>query len=82
MQTVFVSTHPADLRSPDRPRLDSYDSGEEFSIDHWIEVCKGALEPDVLLHNDGLPSREEIEEALENIHVRSGVLHCISELRR
>ncbi|HEV2325636.1 MAG TPA: hypothetical protein VGS10_16920 [Terracidiphilus sp.] len=24
----------------DKPILDSYDSGEEFSLYHWMELCK------------------------------------------
>ena len=81
MQTVFASTYAANLRPHDRPRLDSYDSGEEFSMDHWIEVCKAVDEPDTPLSNEGLFSPQEIEEALEQIHVRNEARRRISELR-
>ncbi len=63
MQAVLESTHAVVPRSHGRPRLDSYDSGEEFSFYHWAEVCKLVDEADLLLEDEGLPP--EIEEALE-----------------
>ena len=31
----------------DKPILDSYDSGEECSLSHWIELCKLVDESDL-----------------------------------
>jgi hypothetical protein len=42
-------------RSQPRPRLDSCDSGEEFSFHHWIQVCG-------LVYESGLEeTRSEVE---------------------
>ncbi len=32
---------------PDKPILDSYDSGEECSLSHWMELCKLVDESDL-----------------------------------
>lgn len=40
MQALIETTHAAVPRSHGRPILESYDSGDEFSFHHWIEVCK------------------------------------------
>jgi len=72
MQAVFKAPHAALLHSHDRPRLDSYDSGDEFSIDHWLELRKAVDQRDVPLNDEGLPSRAEIEEAVQKIRVRNG----------
>lgn len=40
---------------PDKPILDSYDSAEECSFHHWIELCK--------LVDDG--DAQQIEESVE-----------------
>lgn len=39
MESVLQVTRTA-LHYSHRPILDSYDSGEECSFYHWIEVCK------------------------------------------
>lgn len=65
MPALLEPTHAAVPRSHGRSRLDSYDSGEEFSFFHWIEICRLVDEADVSLENKGLPDIEEIEEALE-----------------
>ena len=60
-QTYAAAPHPLG-----RPSLDSYDSGEEFSFYHWIEVCKLVDQgDDDLLMNEGLPCSPEFEEALK-----------------
>lgn len=41
--------------SPSKPMLDSYDSGDECSFNHWLEVCK-------LIDESDPP---ELEEELE-----------------
>ena len=40
MQALPEPTRTAFQRSNARPRLDSCDSGEEFSFLHWIQVCR------------------------------------------
>jgi hypothetical protein len=65
MQAVLEPTYTAAPRSHRRPRLDSYDSGEEFSFYHWMEVCKLVDEADVPFEHAGLPYTQEFEEALE-----------------
>lgn len=65
MQAFLEPAHAAVPRSHGGSRLDSYDSGEEFSFLHWIEICKLVDEADVPLEYEGLPYNEEIEEALE-----------------
>ena len=65
MQAVLERTPSAIPHSHGRPRLVSYDSGEDFSFYHWIEVCKLVDEGDTPLMDDGLPGTAEFEEALE-----------------
>ena len=65
MQALVEPTHAAVPRSHGRRRMDSYDSGEEFSFFHWIEICKLVDEADVPSENQGLPYSEEMGEALE-----------------
>ena len=80
MQALFEAAHATVPASHERPRLNSYDSGEEFSIDHWIEVCKVVDEFE--FNDEGLPFREENEEALEVIHIKSGARRRRLELLR
>ena len=67
MQALLDATHAAVLHAHDKPMPDSYDSGQEFSACHWIEIRRLVNEDNVLLKNEGLPFGEEIEEALEEI---------------
>lgn len=63
---AFVEpTHAAFPRSHGGPILDSCDSGEEFSLYHWVEVCKLVDEEDMPPANQGFPSPAELEEDLE-----------------
>lgn len=55
----------AHARSQDRPGLESYDSGEEFSLHHWIEGCRIVHEEDAQLNDEGCPSLEEMEKVLK-----------------
>lgn len=45
--------------------LDSYDSGDEFSFNHWIEVCRLVDLFDDPSLAEGIEYSWEIEEALE-----------------
>jgi len=63
MPALIESSHAAVSHSYGRPRLDSYDSCEEFSFYHWIEVSKLVEEGDTV--DEGLPFTAEFEEALE-----------------
>ena len=65
MQALLDAAHAAVQRTVDKCTLSSYDSGEEFSIYHWVEVCRLVDEDDVPLEDEGLPYGEGIEEALE-----------------
>ena len=35
---------PIRRRSPQRPAPDSFDSGDEFSLDHWIDTRRAVQE--------------------------------------
>ena len=65
MQAIIETTHAAVPRSHGRPILDSYDSGEEFSFYHWIEVCRLVAEGDIVPMDEGLAYSVEVEKALE-----------------
>jgi len=65
MQALIEGTLSAVPHSNGQPRLVSYDSGEEFSFYHWIEVCKLVDESDTPRMDEGLPCTAELEEALE-----------------
>jgi hypothetical protein len=55
MQAVLESAHAAVPRSLDRPILDSYDSGEEFSYYHWVELCRLIEQDDSSSLDEDLP---------------------------
>lgn len=40
MHSVLQPAHTVASQTQKRPILDSYDSGEEFSFHHWLEVRK------------------------------------------
>jgi hypothetical protein len=65
MQALIEPRHAAVPHSHGRPRLDSYDSCEEFSFYHWIEVSRLVDEGDTTFVDEGLPCTAEFEEALE-----------------
>jgi hypothetical protein len=65
MQALMESVPAALPRSHGKPILDSYDSGEEFSFHHWLEVCKLVDETDDPLAPDAPPYAAEIEQALQ-----------------
>jgi hypothetical protein len=65
MQAMIESTHTAVPHSHGGPVLDSYGSGEEFSLYHWIEVCKLVDEGDTVPMHEGLPCSVEIEGGLK-----------------
>ena len=60
MHTVFEPTHSTVRLSHCDLTLDSYDSGEEFSLHHWIEVCRLVDDDDVFLNDEGTPHVEEV----------------------
>lgn len=57
---------------PRHPFLESLDCGEEFSIFHWIEVCKLVDEADLPEADGALPA--EFERALEETLLRESLL--------
>ena len=65
MQALFETSHAAVPRSHGRPMLESYDSGEEFSFFHWMEVCKLVDEADVPSKDEEPRYSAEFEKALE-----------------
>ena len=65
MQFLIDPTHAAVPRSHSRPVLDSFDSGEECSFYHWVEVCKLVDEGDVPSVEEGLEYSQEFENALK-----------------
>ncbi len=64
MQSVLEPT-PASFLQAHRPILDSYDSGEECSFFHWIEVCKLVDSGDTLTLEEEMVYSRELEEAME-----------------
>lgn len=65
MQAILETSHAAVPRSHGRPMLQSYDSGEEFSFYHWMEVCKLVDEADVPSGGEEPLYSAEFEEALK-----------------
>ncbi len=63
MQGVMESTRGAVPQR--RPSLDSFDSSEECSLYHWIEVCRLVDEAGILTLDEELGCAQEIENALE-----------------
>ena len=55
MHSVLQPAHTLVSQPHNRPILDSYDSGEEFSFHHWVEVRKL-----VDSEGDGTPSDLEV----------------------
>ena len=52
MHSVIQPTQTAASQSQKRPILYSYDSGEEFSFLHWIEVRKLVDDEEISSSND------------------------------
>jgi hypothetical protein len=65
MQALLDSTHAALPRPHDKPILDSYDSGEEFSFYHLLQICRSLDEPDFPVADQELSCCTQSEEALE-----------------
>jgi len=63
MQSVLEPGHT--LPHVHKPLLESYDSGEECSFYHWIEVCKLVDEADLPLAAEEAIYSAEFEKALE-----------------
>jgi hypothetical protein len=40
MQCTPVSDPGASPQAQSRPRLSSLDSGQECSVEHWLEICR------------------------------------------
>lgn len=51
-----IAVHPSD-----KPILNSYDSAEEFSFYHWIELCK------LVDESDGLEIEETVEAVVSEV---------------
>lgn len=64
MPAISEVTLAADSHLHDRPIFDSYDSGEEFSFYHWIEVCELVDECDEPATEEMLPRTRKIDETL------------------
>jgi hypothetical protein len=48
-----------------RPSLDSFDSSEECSLYHWVDVCRLVDEGYILTADEELEYVQEIESVLE-----------------
>jgi hypothetical protein len=59
MQPVLES--PIDVHPSGKPILNSYDSAEECSFYHWIELCK------LVDENDGRELEERIEVTISEV---------------
>lgn len=66
MHTVFEPTHSIVRFSHRDLALDSYDSGEEFSLHHWIEVCRLVDDDDVFLNDERTPLVEEFGQGAQD----------------
>lgn len=64
MQSVLEPPHTALPYSP-KPILDSYDSGQECSFCHWLEVCKLVDQAENAPAGEGAMFSREFEKALE-----------------
>lgn len=62
MQAISASTHTAITRYT--LALDSYDCGEEFSLHHWMEVCRLVEDDDDLLSVE-TPDLEALGEIVQ-----------------
>lgn len=84
MQAVVGSTYDAVPRSHAKPILDSYDSSEEFSFYHWVEVCTLVEQGDTSWKDEENPSSAEIdkvlEEALSEVETTAAYQHFSSDV--
>lgn len=62
LMPIMPNTIP---HSHTRPMLVSFDSGEECSLTHWMEVCKLVDEADVPDPHEGMELTPELERAIE-----------------
>ncbi len=65
MQAILETSHAALPRWHGRPTLDSYDSGEEFSLYHFMHVCRLVDEGDESSAAEEPCYSAEFEEALK-----------------
>jgi hypothetical protein len=63
MEAVLKAVETAVPQLHHRPSLNSYGAGEEFSLYHWIEVCRLVDDSDAPLPGEGRPSMEKNEQA-------------------
>lgn len=66
MQELFQTISDSLFHSPARLRLESFDSGEEFSLEHWMDVCLLVDQADIPASGiaEGFPV--ELERAMED----------------
>ena len=78
MRAIVEPVHSALPYSQGRPRLDSFDCGEEFSFYHWIQVYKLVDQGDSPLVDEALPCTtefgSEVEPATAYQHVAGNVV--------
>lgn len=67
MQNVLAPNHAAVPRSHGKPTPDSYDSGEEFSLYHLIEVSRLEEDGELSLEDEGLDRLDEIEKSISEM---------------
>jgi len=63
MQSIWNQRCAAVTVSRDRTRLDSYDSAEEFSLLHLVEISRLVDDADFPVRKDGSPKRRESRAA-------------------
>ena len=76
MQSVLEPVHA--LPHSHKPLLDSYDSGEECSFYHWMEVCKLVDDADLPLAEEAIYSAEfekAMEETLSEVESATAYQH-------
>ena len=83
MQAMIETRHAAVPGSHGRPMLDSYDSGEEFSFHHWVEVCKLADEGEVATDEEPRYSAEferALKETLSEVESTTTYQHFAGDI--
>jgi hypothetical protein len=46
MQQLSPLPSVFELRTDNRPQIVSFDSSQEFSLEHWLELCRLVEQPD------------------------------------
>lgn len=72
MQALFESTHAA---LPRKPILDSYDSSEEFSYYHLLQVCRSLDEPDFPAADQEPSCDTRVEETISEVEPAATYQH-------